>query len=519
MARPEPLYDLVRSLTKAEKRRVRLQAERYGKREGGHAYLALFDRLERMPVYNAAALERAFGGRAHLASVKRYCLDAVLSALLAHEDSKRAVDRIPALMRQARLFEDKRIYYRAEALYRRALALAREQHRFAYAFEILARLRQLMGRWKAGGEREEAMDAVLADMEHFSFLLREWTLLQRLHSTLHREVVEWRRGGKGMGPEVDEQLASAWFRDAEHSPSNLNRLFHAVILGEYHIVSSRPEAAFEAMQRAAELATAEPAWQAENPSMYVSLLNNLMGRAYVLGRWDVVEHHLPELRDFRADDRVAEDRRFESWANIHLIHTVWRGADLDAAERRDIVEGLERPGMNRAFSLAIRLGMATLEAAHGRAAKARSWLRAFQLDPAHEKLRQHRMFADLLGHLLLVADGESDVLERELKRHRKRAAEDGWLLDVERLTVEHLLDWVRRPVAERGEALQALEEALAGIRDRERYAIFLDVDGWTEALRRGLPPARVRAERARSEGPSGGAGADDAGLSGKRHRF
>lgn len=512
MARPEPLHDLVRSLTKAEKRRVRLQAERYGKREGGHEYLALFDRLERMPVYDAEALESAFGGRARLASVKRYCLEAVLSALLAHENPKRAVDRIPALMRQARLFEEKRIYYRADALYRRALALAREQHRFAYAFEILARLRQLMGRWKAGGEREEAMDAVLADMEHFSFLLREWTRLQRLHSTLHREVVEWRRGGKGMGPEVDEQLASAWFRDAERSPSNLNRLFHAVILGEYHIVSSRPEEAFDAMQRAAVLATAEPAWQAENPSMYVSLLNNLMGRAYVLGRWDVVERHLPELRGFRADDRVAEDRRFESWANIHLIHTNWCGADLTRDERRDITEGLERPGMNRAFALAIRLGMATLEAALGRAAQARSWLRAFRLDPAHEKLRQHRMFADLLGYLMLVADGESDALERELRQHRKRAADTGWLLDVERLTVEHLFDWVRRPVAERGDALRALEEALAGIRERERYAIFLDVDGWTEAFRRGLPPARVRAERARREGPQPAGGPDDAGL-------
>jgi hypothetical protein len=496
MPRKEPLYDLVQALTKAEKRRFRLQAERYGAKDGEHGYLHLFRLLEKMSAYDPASLESAFGSKQKLAVAKRNLMETLLSALLAHEKSDRAIERIGLLIRQADLFAEKRIYYRAATLYERALAMAREQHRYTLVIEALARMKGLLGRWKAGGEQDERMYAVLDEMLVYSGFQLDWSRLMRLHARLHAEIVRWRKGGKGLDdPLVLEELNSEWYEDVQHSRNSLIRMLRMHIESEHQSVFGKPPEAYAAMRQAVALCEEERAWQAENPGWYVAMLNNLVGRALVALDFDEVRTTLARLKAFSTDDPVAQDRHWESLSLNRLIMAVFDGEDLSPEDRQPIEEWLGHSGINRAFKLAIQLELAILDHFAGRKKASGYWLQRFWQDPAHTKLRQQHLFSRLLSYLQWLEEDELEVLKHRLEQHQKEARKSGYLLDVGRLVVEHLLAYVGAVPSERPKHLDALLEALKPLRASEGYHIYLDVDACIEAMRQGVSVLAIRAQR------------------------
>lgn len=499
MPRKEPLYDLVQALTKAEKRRFRLQAERYGAKDGEHGYLHLFRALERMPSYAPEQLEKQFADKRRLAAAKRNLMDALLSALLAHEKGLRQEERCALLLRQGDLFAEKRIYYRAATLYERALAIAKEQHRYTLVIQALDQLKGLLGRWKAGGERDERMYAVLDEMLVYSGYQVEWTRLMRLHARLHAEIVRWRKGGKGIDdPWVLEELESAWYAEAKTSGSSLNRMIRMHLEAEHMVVSSKPVEAYAAMQKAVALCEQETAWQAENPGWYVAMLNNLMGRALIARDMDEVRSNLERLRNFSTEDPVAQDRHWESLSLYGLVLSVFDGVDLEAAERRRIEAGLGHSGINRAFKLAIQLELAILDHCAGRKKDSAYWLQRFWQDPAHAQLRQQHMFSRILSYLQWLEDQELEVLQSRLEHDSREAAENGYLLDMERHVVEHLLRYVKALPSARAQMLDALRQALRPTRQPEAWDLYLDVEACLEALKRRCTVLELRAERVKA---------------------
>ena len=80
MLNSDPLYELVKSLSRSEKRYFKLQASlQTGKKNGD--YVDLFEAIDKQSVWDESALKARFGSGKNYSALKRYLYDAILKSL------------------------------------------------------------------------------------------------------------------------------------------------------------------------------------------------------------------------------------------------------------------------------------------------------------------------------------------------------------------------------------------------------------------------------------------------------
>ncbi|MEO1435512.1 MAG: hypothetical protein AAFV80_08245 [Bacteroidota bacterium] len=116
------LYDLIQTLTKAEKRYFRLLAS-MNRRNGEHNCLKLFDEIEKMKTYDEQKLRRLFPKK-QLASTKYLLYDLLMKSLRQQHENKAIQANFDHYLQEVQILFQKGLYKQAERWLKKAKKLA-----------------------------------------------------------------------------------------------------------------------------------------------------------------------------------------------------------------------------------------------------------------------------------------------------------------------------------------------------------------------------------------------------------
>jgi len=133
----EALFDLIKSMSKGEKRYFKLMSHL---QTGDKGYLLLFDEIEKQSEkdageYDEDAIKRKFGKKKfvnNLHVVKKYLYEAILKTLRAHEKTQTIVDELIVLLHSIRILLGRGLYEQCVILLEKYKQKALEYERFDF---------------------------------------------------------------------------------------------------------------------------------------------------------------------------------------------------------------------------------------------------------------------------------------------------------------------------------------------------------------------------------------------------
>lgn len=276
MKKNDKLFELIHSMSKAEKRHFKISAERHSI-GGQNNYIILFDVLEEMKSYDQKLLtdrleERGISTR-HLASDKTYLYQHLLKDLSAHHASKTASLRIKEQLHQVEILYDRGLYTHCLSLMRNAKSLATKYDLYPLLLEISVWEQKTLNQQ---GDIEEAKNALVDSVEHLA-LLDNMQAFMKLHyamAELQRQIPNSRT------PEEEEILAefiSHPFLQNETIPLTFEARLHfwQTYALYYYAIDDEPKE-LEANVKLLEIMDSNPKYAQEFPNKYIEIYSRIL---------------------------------------------------------------------------------------------------------------------------------------------------------------------------------------------------------------------------------------------------
>lgn len=353
MKRKSDLFQLIRSLSKSEKRFFKVFSSRHVLGDQNN-YIALFDAIERQADYDEKAIQEQFAGEKMLnrfSVAKAYLYDLILKAMSVYHSQNSLDNQIDELLRRASFLYEKCLFGQAEILIGKAKKLALDNEKFAILPEILRREKRLMeaGLYVNHTQDEiETLHRQNADvLEKLDNLNEYWLLDAKLyhHHNTH---------GMARSSDDVQQIAyvfdSNLMRNEDRARSFDAQLLFQRIYATYFFILRDFESCYNRIRRTVELLESQPELADARPLTYISSINNLLNMTQVMKKQDETEHYLRELerRLHERPRRESERYRlkiFEAYYHHQLSYYLEQGRSDEALPLLPkIEEGLARFG-------------------------------------------------------------------------------------------------------------------------------------------------------------------------------
>ncbi|MBI5917147.1 MAG: hypothetical protein HY842_17385 [Bacteroidetes bacterium] len=259
------LHDLIRSLTKSEKRYFKLQCRRQGT-DGN--YLRIFEILEKQAEFDEAAMREKFAGEAFLKQLhvtKNYLREKILESLRSFHSQMSKDAAVKDLLRNVEILFLKELFDQAADELRRAASLANEYELHTAQIEV--------SRWKRKLEqtlhpnRFDRFAEILEEQKQASEALQNnldfWQIIVGTSQNFMQ------RGAASEKPAL---------LDHPHNALSLESkvLFFNTLYLKY-LREAQPENAEIALMDLIKILENQPARVKEDPVSYITTVNNLAG--------------------------------------------------------------------------------------------------------------------------------------------------------------------------------------------------------------------------------------------------
>lgn len=179
------LFDLIRSLTKSEKRFFKLHS---ALQSGDKNYLRVFDAIDKQKEYDEEALKKQFAKETfikHLPSEKNHLYKLILKALRAFHAESSVSGILKQEIKNIEILYQKALYVECNKLLHRAKRIARENERFYYWFELLSWEKMLLEEAYESGEFTKDLDALIEEERQVVEKLRNLGAYHILYSKIN----------------------------------------------------------------------------------------------------------------------------------------------------------------------------------------------------------------------------------------------------------------------------------------------------------------------------------------------
>jgi len=179
------LHDLIKSLTKSEKRFFKLHS---ALQSGPKNYLRLFEAIDKQPVYDEDALKLQFAKEIfikHLPSEKNHLYKLILKALRAYHAEGSVSGILKQEIKNIEILYQKALYAECNKLLHRAKRIAKENERFYYLFELLNWEKMLLEEAYESGEFTKDLDALIEEEREVIEKLRNLAAYHILYSKIN----------------------------------------------------------------------------------------------------------------------------------------------------------------------------------------------------------------------------------------------------------------------------------------------------------------------------------------------
>jgi len=314
------LFQLIKSLSKQEKRYFKLHAGRHVIGDQ-NKYVLLFDAIEKQKQYDEAQLKSDFEGEAFTRQfhvVKNYLYHLILDSLRNYHESKSG-DKFYSWMRNARLLFDKGLYHQSAKALDKAEKLAQSDENFLQLLEVYRWKHQMM-------HSQNQFDAleiyVNQGIEEEFEVLEKYRNLLEFQALNDRVFIPYWRTGAIRNEEEKKALEALFKRPLFKSESGASsfyaRYFYLNARFSFHYLLGQAEESYAHIRELVQTFEELPPKQLKGRLVrnYVSAIINLYSVQQQLRRFEEIPSTIQQLRRIPTASKEQEQKLFIRSINL-----------------------------------------------------------------------------------------------------------------------------------------------------------------------------------------------------------
>ncbi|MCB0711905.1 MAG: hypothetical protein KDD67_06215 [Ignavibacteriae bacterium] len=463
------LFDLIKSMTKSEKRYFKLYATRHST-AGKNNYVILFDAIDKQQVYNEESLRQQNPSlqSTNFRSMKSYLYELILRSL--RSGSTGVFPKVRHQIDDAQILIHKKLYKQATRMLERAMKLAKDEGHLVLGLDILLNLSSLKIRLEETNslERHEELHAITLtvlntlrqNVEYYDLFMRMHYLQLQVSFVHNPEELE----------QLRDILDSPLLSDPSIPQSFFSRMqFHEVLQRGCYMVRDY-QGCYEHNLKKVELFENEPGQLRTLMYEYVYAYGNLLMLSLKLRRYDEFDQRLARLK---SQDRPDHSHRVDLLMNIHYVELaslVKRGKFAEAVEVIEpITQFLDEYSGELEVSviLTFYIGFAFIQLIVGNYRETLYWIGQIINYPHIGKYGQFEESARLLNMMSYMELEDDRALESAIRSTYRFLKRKDWLQEYQKVILRFLrlvsttIDYeeLRERLRSFREELLALEES------------------------------------------------------------
>lgn len=420
----DALHELIRSLTKSEKRYFKLMSSRHTIGDENN-YVRLFDFIEKMEVYDENLVHEHFDGEAFLnrfSITKKRLYDHVLSSLDSFHANADIDAQLFKQLHSADILFSKSLYDQCRRVLRSAEKFALKHQRLEVLLLIHDKQKRLIETYGYATIDQSELEHIKSTYSGLNKALELRNTLWNIKSELFTLLMN-----KGVArTAVEEQSFSVLVQplqmiDCKDSLYVENEYLFNHIYSAYYYAINNSEQSLDYLHKNLELIKRKETEHIFESNRIISVLSNSIYLADRLGRYREATMYLNEMKSLAGTLQSDEDLSIKLFSSINSIEfsLFLRRGDFDSAVKlsEEIVPKLEDDNLKitpsrRAF-LEFKIAVSYLS--KGETSKALKWVNSILNNPEldnSEDIIGFTLLIDLLVHLEL---GNDKLLPYSLK--------------------------------------------------------------------------------------------------------
>ncbi len=341
----EALFDLIKSMSKSEKRYFKLMSSRH-KIGGENNYVRLFDFIDKQNAYDEEVLHKHFKGEAFLnrfSITKKRLYDHILASLDSFHVSNSIEAQLYKQLHSADILFEKSLYDQCRRILRSAEKLATKHENFGILLLISKKKKRLL---ETSGYLEISEAKINELNQHEQKTLQAigyynmiWSIKSRLFSQLSKKGVARSSEEKAVFEEICSDLVTNG--SLEGASTETRYLFHHTLSAYYYAIGDSQNSLFH-LQKNLDLFDTPGGKQMIEPNKKISAYTNAVYVLDKMGNNKDSQVYLSKLKTLANGVDSNEDlsiKLFSSISSIEFSMCIRRG-DFDGG--RKIAEEVER---------------------------------------------------------------------------------------------------------------------------------------------------------------------------------
>lgn len=506
------LFDLIKSLTKSEKRFFKLHS---ALQSGEKNYLRIFDAIDKQKVYNEEVIKKQFAQETfirHFPSEKNHLYKLILKALRAYHAESSVGGVLKQHINNIEILFGKALYSEATKVLQRAKKAAQEHERFYYWYELLRWEKMLLEEAYQSGNFTNDLDSLIKEEEMVLEKLQNLAAYNVLYAKIN---YVFRSGGYVRTEEehamVEEISDHPLIKGKNTALSNRASTICHYTQGFCYWAKRDWTTSYAKFHRAKEILDKHPQLRKDLPKRYVRTLYYLIQCEIEMGDHAHVKEDIATLRALTNKPGFgAIDINLLVFSNSYLseLRLYDRSGDFEKAVALEepVMQGMARIGsqLPKEYELEFYFLLSTVNFGAGNMSRSLFWLNKVLNDPEPALRQDIFTYARLFNLVVHYELGNYDLLEYIVRSTQRFLSKRHRAYGVEAALIEHIKKLARATTPEAKQALfNTLQERLDELMKdpNESTALkYFNFRAWVrsqveqvpfaEMVRRALPTAK-----------------------------
>lgn len=411
------LYDLVHSLSKSEKRYIKVQS---GSEEKD--YIQLFNALLKQKAFDEGQLAKDYRGAnflKHLSVNKRYLYESLLQSL-AHFGQKTWEDKVLEKIAATNVLIEKGLFTAAFSELRKGQKIAKKYELFELQIMLYGIEKKLLSQRQFKKQDDDVIYQIfnteMGSLEQLKNTNEYWYLAQK--------VTQFQIRYQKIQNEEQRQLfesltQSPKFYDDSLATNFKSKLYFYQANATYQFMLGNVEKAYETNSQFLDLLEVHPHFLRIYAEQYLATLNNMLIDSLIIGKYDILEKGIERLEMTleRSEFKSIKDIASRVFRQRYLLLINWSLSQKDFEKAMEwipaIEEGLERFGkkIEKHHRVTFHYLIAYLLFQSKNYEQALKWNNLIMNDPKEDVVKEIFYFARILNLLIHYELGNYTLLE------------------------------------------------------------------------------------------------------------
>lgn len=486
------LFDLIRSLTKSEKRFFKLQSSL---QSGDKNYIRVFDIIEKMTAYDEDIVKKTFKGETfikHLPSEKNHLYKLILKSLRSYYSETSIASSLKQEIKNIEILYNKGLFAECTKFLERSKKTAVRFEKFYYLFELISWEKTLLEESFENGQFGD-LDSLIREEQAVLDKLQNLTAYHVLYSKIN---FVFRSGGYSRSAEnteiINEIEEHPLIKGKNTALSQRAATICYYTQGFCNVAKGNTEVALENYLKVKQILDSHTDLRADLAKRYIRTLSQIIQCCLELHQTDHAANYLAQLKQleeldgFDTPDSIARIQTEIILSNqkMYIYSANFKeGADAMSTVLSEV--NIHESHLNKEIALRMYYYAAYLHFGAGQYAKALQWLNKVINDNENDLRQDLYSYARLFNIVVHYELGNSDLLEYTIKSTSRFLQKRMRDFDIEKLILDQFKKLIRLQRGnERRDQLLEFSEKLHELAVHEECRALLryfDFIGWTES--------------------------------------